>query len=147
MTEDDTDGLINEMAHAAYNLIPDATLDRLDADERSDLLVEIDDALAPILRKAAASNRQSQDCDEAPSLRPSTIGAFITELIEAHMEKCESAGPCPDDRPPHIVSGVSDARANITSIAMASDDGEARIYILLDDGEAFRLTIKPVEGP
>jgi hypothetical protein len=146
MTEDDTDGLINEMAHAAYKLIPDAILDRLDADERSDLLVGIDDALAQILRKIAASTRQSQDGDEAPSLRPSTIGAFVTELIEAHMEKCESAGLRPDDRPPHIVSGVSDARANITGVAVASDDGEARIYILLDDGEAFRLTIKPVEG-
>jgi hypothetical protein len=44
--------LIDDATHAVNDLIPDEVLAAMSADERSDLLVRINDALSPILRDA-----------------------------------------------------------------------------------------------
>lgn len=50
LDEDAFDQLVDDASHAVNNLIPDAVLDKLTADQRSDLLISINDALSPILR-------------------------------------------------------------------------------------------------
>lgn len=49
--EDAMDSIIDDATHAVNNLIPDKALARLTEDQRSDLLVQINDALSPILRE------------------------------------------------------------------------------------------------
>jgi len=49
---DTVDALTDDATHAVNNLIPDAALAYLSDDERSDLLVRINDALWPILADA-----------------------------------------------------------------------------------------------
>lgn len=146
MTEDDIEIIVNDVAHAVNDVIPGAIFDRLDAEERSDLLIRINDAVTPILRELAASTGQPEDDVDAPVMRLSKIAAFVSELIETHMEKCECAGDSPDDHPAHIVSEVFGTGANIASIATASTDIEARIYMVMEDGDAFRIIIERVEG-
>ena len=51
MTEDEFDDLVDNASHAVNNLIPDAILSKLTADQRSDLLFGINDALTPVLRE------------------------------------------------------------------------------------------------
>lgn len=143
MTEDDFDDLVDNATHAVGNLIPISILCGIDVEDRSDLLIRINDALTPILRDLTPHD---DDGDGPSGIRPSTIAAFISELIETHMEKCESAGGGPDQRPAHIVSENSDAKANIASIATSYADDEARVYIVLEDGDAFRLAIERVDG-
>jgi hypothetical protein len=111
--------------------------------DREGLLVRINDALTPVLRDFAEPAEQHGH-DPHP-LRAGTIAAFVSELIEAHMQKCESAGENPDDQPAHIISEAFEAQANIASIAFAADDFSARLYLLLEDGAAFRLTVDRVE--
>lgn len=50
MDDDEFDQLVDDATHAVNNLIPDRYLDLLDADNRSDLLFRINDALSAILR-------------------------------------------------------------------------------------------------
>jgi len=141
MNEDEIDRLVDDATHAVNNLISDRLLDGLTADRRSDLLVQINDALTPILRDLAPT----ADEDERPQTRPSTVAAFITELIETHMEKCERAGDHPEDRPPHILSETFGTSADVESIATVGNEISAAICLLLDDGTAFRFTIECVE--
>ncbi|MBA4751936.1 MAG: hypothetical protein H2055_06890 [Sphingopyxis sp.] len=143
MTEDDFDNLVDDASHAVFNRVPAFILGGMDAEDRSDLLIRINDALAPILRDLSPSD---DDSDEASKMRPSTIGAFISELIETHMEKCESAGEGPDERPAHIICETFGTEANIASVATSSTDDEARVYIVFEDGDAFRLAIERVDG-
>lgn len=142
MTDDDFDNLVDDVSHAVFERVPDSIIGAMDAEARSDLLVRINDALAPILRDESLPD---DDGDEPSKTRPSTMGAFISELIETHMEKCEGAGADPDERPAHIVSEIFGTEANIASIATSSTDEEARVYILLEDGDAFRLAIERVD--
>lgn len=51
MTEDEFDQLIDEATHAVNNLIPDGVLDLISEEQRSKLLVQINDALSLILRE------------------------------------------------------------------------------------------------
>lgn len=143
MTEDDFDNLVDDASHAVFNRVPASILSAMDAQDRSDLLVRINDALAPVLRAVSPSD---DDGDEALKMRPSTIGAFISELIEMHMEKCESAGGDPDERPAHIICETFGTEADIASVATSSTDDEARVYIVFEDGDAFRLAIERVDG-
>ncbi|MDF0491469.1 hypothetical protein PX699_16830 [Sphingobium sp. H39-3-25] len=50
MNDDEFDELVDDATHAVNDLIPDRYLDSLSPDERSNLLVQINDALTPILR-------------------------------------------------------------------------------------------------
>lgn len=50
MNDDDFDELVDDATHEVNNLIPDEYLNQLSDDERSELLVRINDALTPILR-------------------------------------------------------------------------------------------------
>lgn len=52
LDDDAFDALVDDASHAVNNLIPDAVLERLTADQRSDLLISINDVLTPILREA-----------------------------------------------------------------------------------------------
>src|SRR3546814_8239550 len=73
----------------------------MDAEGRSNLLILINDALAPILRDLGPP--EGGDAGSART-RLSTMATFISELIETHVDKCEDVGCGPDERPAHIVS-------------------------------------------
>jgi len=140
MTDDQFDALVDDATHAVNNLIPDRLLDELDATGRSDLLVKINDALTPILRDVA-------DTAGCPSDNPThacTIAAMLCELIETHIAKCDAAGNHDDDRPPHVISETHGTSANIDSIASCDVETGTQIYIVLDDGAAFRVTVETV---
>lgn len=49
--EEQMDGLIDDATHAANNLIPNKTLERLSADERSNLLVQLNDAISLVFKE------------------------------------------------------------------------------------------------
>lgn len=50
MTDNDIDDLIDEATHAVNNLIPDVIIAKMSDDQRTDLLVRINNALTPILQ-------------------------------------------------------------------------------------------------
>lgn len=50
MNDDEFDELVDDATHAVNDLIPDRYLDGLSPGEHSSLLVQINDALTPILR-------------------------------------------------------------------------------------------------
>lgn len=143
MTDDEFDTLVDDATHAVNNLIPNRLLAVLSKDVHSDLLVRINDALTPILRELAESEAAP---DGSNGMQPSIVAAFLAELIETHMGKCDEASDHPEDRPAHIISDTFDAKGNIASIAFASTDAEARLYLVLDSGTAFRITVESVEG-
>ncbi|WP_298673148.1 hypothetical protein [uncultured Sphingomonas sp.] len=143
MTEDDFDKLVDDATHAVNNLIPAHLLDGMTAGQRSDLLVQVNDALTPTLRDLMEPT--DEPGEERPQTRPRTMSAFVTELIETHMAKCECAGEHPDDRPPHIISEAFGTHANVESISTAGNEIAAAILLVLDDGTAFRFTIECVE--
>src|SRR3546814_9423388 len=68
----------------------------MDAEGRSNLLILINDALAPILRDLGPP--EGGDAGSART-RLSTMATFISELIETHVDKCEDVGCGPDERP------------------------------------------------
>ncbi|AMU93216.1 MULTISPECIES: hypothetical protein [Sphingopyxis] len=141
MAEDEFDDLVDNATHAVNNLIPSSLLAGMDAEGRSHLLNLINDALAPILRDLGPP--ESGDAGSART-RLSTMAAFLSELIETHIDKCENAGGGPDERPPHIVSEAFGTQAYIASIATSSRIDAAHIHVVFEDGDAFRLTIKRV---
>lgn len=145
MTDDEVDALVDNATHAVNDLIPATLLDGVDAERRSELLVQINDALTPILRDIALLADQEGDADETAPTRPSTIAAFVTELIETHMLKCQDTALHPDDRPADVISERFGTRANIESISTVGNEIAAAVFLLLDDGTAFRFTIECVE--
>ena len=142
MTEDQFDGLVDNATHAVNNLIPGWVLEELGDSQRSEMLIRINDALTPILREAIdnaapASKNQTRAC---------TIAALVGELVETHIDKYEKDGGQEEDRPPHVISQVHGTNANIDSIASCEvEDGASQIYLVLDDGTAFRITVERVE--
>lgn len=52
MEDDAFDELVDDATHAVWNLVPDEKVAALSPDQRSDLMVRINDALTPILRDA-----------------------------------------------------------------------------------------------
>ncbi|AMK23246.1 MULTISPECIES: hypothetical protein [Sphingomonadaceae] len=72
----------------------------------------------------------------------STIAAMICELIETHMEKCESAFERSEDGPHHVVSDVHETRANIETLSSRDNEDGVEITLLLDDGSAFRVMVE-----
>jgi hypothetical protein len=55
MDEEAFDNLIDDASHAAFAKLPDDVLEALTDDERGNLLVAINDALAPVLREAVGA--------------------------------------------------------------------------------------------
>src|SRR3546814_14411824 len=90
----------------------------------SDLLILINDALAPILRDLGPP--EGGDAGSART-RLSTMATFISELIETHVDKCEDVGCGPDERPAHIVSETFGTQAQIASIAPSSRFDDAQL--------------------
>ncbi|GLT01032.1 hypothetical protein GCM10007897_24230 [Sphingobium jiangsuense] len=149
MTEDEFDTLVDDATHAVNNLIPDRLLDALASDARSGLLMRINDALTPILRELADdddADGESEDRDAGLDRRTSTIAAFLRELVETHIAKCDEAGDDPNDRPPHFASEAPGAQGNIDSIASCDIETGSCIYLVLEGGAAFRIVIEPAEA-
>ncbi len=140
MNENQFDALVDDATHAVNNLIPDRYLNGLSDTARSDMLIAINDALTPILRETIDSVAP----DNGNRTRASTIAAAICELFETHAAKCDESAEVPGDRPAHLVSDVYDTSANIDSIASCDVDGATQIYMVLDDGAAFRITVEAV---
>ncbi|SNS68653.1 hypothetical protein SAMN06295912_11279 [Sphingomonas laterariae] len=141
MTEDQFDALVDDATHAVNNLIPDRYLDRMGSNARSGLLVSINDALTAFLRDAIESAGPNID----NPTRACTVAAAICELFETHIAKCDEAGECEADRPPHIISETHRTTANIDSIASCDVESGTQIYLVLDDGAGFRITVEAVE--
>jgi hypothetical protein len=140
MHDDQFDALVDDATHAVNNLIPDRLLDGLGNSGRSNLLFQINDALTPILREVV--DTAGEDSDNPT--RASTIAGLICELLETHTVKCDDGGAGEDDRPPHVISEVHGTSANIDSIASCDIETGTQIYLVLDDGAAFRIAVEAV---
>ncbi|WP_176598790.1 hypothetical protein [Sphingobium sp. 15-1] len=140
MNDDQFDTLVDDATHAVNNLIPDKYLDRMGDDARSGLLVSINDALTAILRDVIGH----ADVSNGNPTRACTIAAMIGELIEVHIDKCDKTEGGETDHPPHVISEVHGTRANIDSIASCEVEAVTQIYLVLDDGAAFRITVEAV---
>ena len=142
MHDDQFDALVDDATHAVNNLIPDRYLDRMGANARSGLLVSINDALTAILRDVIES--AGPDIDNPT--RACTVAAVISELLETHATKCDDGGAGEDDRLAHVISEVHGTHANIDSIASCDVETGTQIYLVLDDGAAFRITVEAVSS-
>lgn len=140
MNDDQFDTLVDDATHAVNNLIPDRLLDGLGNSGRSDLLCRINDALTPILRDVIDTAENDGD----NPTRAGTIAALLTELLETHIVKCDEGGDHQNERPPHIISEVDGTSANIDSIASCDIETGTQIYLVLDDGAAFRVVVEAV---
>ena len=138
MHEDQLDALVDSATHAVNNLIPDRMLDMLDAEERSSLLIRINDALSPILGGLA-----DRDAEVAASavISATTIAAFLCELVETHLSKGDDAFLNPEDRPKDIISTVHGTGADISCIGFCEILDEAHLDLTLDDGRMFRIAV------
>ncbi|MFC0203320.1 hypothetical protein [Novosphingobium soli] len=142
MHDDQFDALVDDATHAVNNLIPDRLLDGLGNTGRSNLLFQINDALTPILREVV--DTAGDDSDN--STRANTIAGLLSELLEAHAVKCDDGGAREDGHPPHVISEVHGTSANIDSIASCDIETGTQIYLVLDDGAAFRITVEAVSS-
>jgi hypothetical protein len=142
MMDNQFDALVDDATHAVNNLFPDRWLSMLGGTSRSNLLVRINDALTPILRDTFDSFVLAGD----NRTRACTIAAMICELLETHIAKCDEDGDSSDDRPSHVISQAHGTRANIDSIASCDVDTGTQIYLVLDDGAAFRVTVEAVSS-
>ena len=140
MDDDQFDALVDDATHAVNNLIPDKYLDRMDDEARSGLLVSINDALTAILCDVI----DHTDASSGNPTRACTIAAMIGEFIEVHIAKCDETEGGETDHPPHVISEVHGTRANIDSIASCEVEAATQIYLVLDDGAAFRITVEAV---
>lgn len=142
MHDDQFDALVDDATHAVNNLIPDRLLDGLGNIGRSNLLFQINDALTPILREVVDTARDDSD----NPTRASTIAGLLSELLETHAAKCDEGGGGEDDGPPHVISEVHGTSANIDSIASCDIETGTQIYLVLDDGAAFRIAVEAVSS-
>ena len=140
MHDDQFDALVDDATHAVNNLIPDRLLDGLGNTGRSNLLFQINDALTPILREVVDT---AGDDSDNPT-RAITIAGLLSELLETHAAKCDDGAAHKDDHPPHVISEVHGTSANIDSIASCDIEAGTQIYLVLDDGAAFRVTVEAV---
>ena len=98
------------------------------------------EALTPILREVVDT---AGDDSDNPT-RASTIAGLLSELLETHAAKCDDGGAREEDRPPHVISEVHGTSANIDSIASCDIETGTQIYLVLDDGAAFRIAVEAV---
>ena len=142
MHDDQFDALVDDATHAVNNLIPDRLLDGLGDSGRSNLLFQINDVLTPILREVVDT---AGDDSDNPT-RASTIAGLLSELLETHAAKCDDGGAREEDRPPHVISEVHGTSANIDSIASCDIETGTQIYLVLNDGAAFRIAVEAVSS-
>jgi len=142
MHDDQFDALVDDATHAVNNLIPDRLLGGLGSTGRSNLLFQINDALTPILREVVDTAGE----DSNNPTRASTIAGLLSELLETHALKCDDGGAREDDHPPHVISEVHGTSANIDSIASCDTETGTQIYLVLDDGAAFRIAVEAVSS-
>lgn len=142
MHDDQFDALVDDATHAVNNLIPERLLNGQGSTGRSNLLFQINDALTPILRDVIDTALG----DSGNPTRASTIAGLLCELLETHAVKCDNGGAGEDDRPPHVISEVHGTSANIDSIASCDIETGTKIYLVLDDGAAFRITVEAVSS-
>lgn len=142
MHDDQFHALVDDTTHAVNNLIPASLLDGLGSAGRSNLLFRINDALTPILRDVIDAAKGDSD----NPTRASTIAGLFAGLLETHIAKCDDGGACEDDRPPHVISEVHGTSASIDSIASCDIETGTQIYLVLDDGAAFRITVEAVSS-
>ncbi len=140
MNDDEFDALVDDATHAVNNLIPDRLLKVLSAAGRSNLLVQINDALTPILRDVI----DQAGSDFRNPTRASTIATMISELIASHIAKIDASANFPEDRPSHVISEVDGTTANIDGIASSDIETGTQIYLVFDDGTAFYVTVEAV---
>jgi hypothetical protein len=140
MNDDQFDALVDNVTHAVNNLIPDRLLKVLSTAGRSDLLVQINDALTPILRDVI----DQAGSDFRNPTRASTIATMISDLIASHIAKIDASANFPEDRPSHVISEVDGTTANINSVAICDVKAGTHIYLVLDDGATFRITVETV---
>jgi len=140
MTTDQFDALVDDASHAVNNVIPDRVLDMLGGTGRSNLLVQINDALTPILRDVI----DQTGSDFGNPTRVRTIAAMVYELIQTHITKCDEGGELLEDRPPHVISEELGTGANIDSLAICDVEAGTQIYLVLDDSSAFSITVQAV---
>ncbi|MCP5400478.1 MAG: hypothetical protein H6921_14750 [Sphingomonas sp.] len=72
------------------------------------------------------------------------IGAWLGELIDAHMLKCNEAFPHPDDCPPHIICEVHGTKAYIERMSIADLSIERPLVIELNDGTSFAIHVQEI---
>lgn len=142
MHDDQFDTLVDDATHAVNNLIPDRLLDGLGSAARSNLLFRINDALTPILHDVIDTALG----DSGNPTRAGTIAGLLCDLLETHAAKCEAGDACKDDRPPHVISEVHGTSANIDCVASCDIETGTQIYLVLDDGTAFRVTVEAVSS-
>jgi len=142
MDDDKFDALVDDATHAVNNLIPDRLLDGLGSTGRSNLLFQINDALTPILRDVI----DTAGGDSDNPTRANTIAGLLSELLETHATECDDGGAREDDCPPHVISEIHGTSANIDSIASCDIETGTQIYLVLDDGAAFRITVEAVSS-
>ena len=138
MTDDQFDTLLDDATHAVNNLIPDQWLNMLGGHGRSGLLVQLTDALTPILHDAFdhiahATHNPTRAC---------TVASMICELLETHIAKCDESGDGSGDRPYHVISPDHGTRATIDSIARCDVETGTQVYLVLDDDAAFQITVE-----
>jgi len=142
MHDDQFDALVDDATHAVNNLIPDRLLNGLGNTGRSNLLFRINDALTLILRDVI----DTAEGDSDNPTRASTIAGLLSEFLETHIAKCDEGGAGEDDRQPHVISEVHGTSANIDSLASCDIETGTQIYLVLDDGAAFRITVEAVSS-
>ena len=140
MNDVEFDALIDNATHAVNDLIPDRCLGVLSADGHSNLLVQINDALTPILRDVI--DRTGSDFRNPT--RACTIATLIGDLLATHIAKIDASAHLPEDRPSHVISEVDGTAANIDSMASCDAEKGTQIYLVLDDSATFRITVEAV---
>jgi len=68
-----------------------------------------------------------------------TIVAFIGELIDTHMAACSAENP--NDDIPHIISETHKTKASIVTSGVFTSPWDATIYLVLDDGTRWNVSI------
>lgn len=82
---------------------------------------------------------------KAHQTKTDTIIAMLTELIEEHMEVCENEFPADSsDRVKHVISEQHETQADITELRTAHPAIDHMIFMDLDDGAQFTITVSKV---
>lgn len=71
-----------------------------------------------------------------------TIASMICELIETHMNKCDSEFPgTSPDHVPHVLSEVHGTKADIVKMSNADLGADTLIHMELSDGSEFDIHV------
>ncbi|MEG8219589.1 hypothetical protein OSJ57_02995 [Sphingomonas sp. HH69] len=111
------------------------------ADNPSGPLDAILRELFRIAQRAGASriHVETFDYEGRPTLSVLDNGSGIDS---PRALKCDDGGAREDDHPPHVISEVHGTSANIDSMASCDIETGTQIYLVLDDGAAFRITCR-----